>query len=274
MKPAAFDYVLVDSVDAAVAQYTWSGDARYLAGGQSLIAALNFRLDTPRLLIDISQIDALRGIRLQGDSVIIGAMTCHAQVASDPLVARHLPLLSEAARHIAHPAIRNRGTIGGSIALADPASEMPACALALSAILHVQGLNGKRTIAADHFFLGMYETALNAGEILTQIEFPCPSVPADYSFAEIARRKGDYAMTGLALVAGPAPRIVWFALSDRPVRARAAEAALAAGAGRDAVVALATEGIDVLGDLNATDDMKQHYARVLLSRLLAERGPT
>jgi carbon-monoxide dehydrogenase medium subunit len=272
MKPAAFDYVRVESVDAAVAQYTWSGDARYLAGGQSLLAALNFRLDTPRLLIDISRIDALRGIRHQGDAVIIGAMTCHADVARHPLVIRHLPLLSKAVRHIAHPAIRNRGTIGGSLALADPASEMPACALALSAVLHVQGLNGTRTIAADQFFLGMYETALSAGEILTQVEFPCPAVPADHAFAEIARRTGDYAMTGLALVTGADPRIVGFALSDRPVRARAAEVALAAGASRDAVVALATEGIEVLGDLNATAHMKQHYARVLLSRLLTERG--
>lgn len=274
MKPAAFEYIRVESVDAAVAQHAWSGDARYLAGGQSLLAALNFRLDSPSLLIDISQIDALRGIRLQGDTVIIGAMTCHAEVARHPVVARHLPLLAEAARYVAHPAIRNRGTIGGSIALADPASEMPACALALSALLHVQGLNGTRTIAADDAFLGLYETALQAGEILTQIEFPCPEVPEDYAFAEIARRKGDYAMTGLALVTGADPRIVWFALSDRPVRARAAEAALAAGAGRDAVVALATDGIDVLGDLNATDRMKHHYARVLLSRLLAQKGLT
>ena len=274
MKPAAFDYVRVESVDAAVAQYSWSGDARYLAGGQSLLAAMNFRLDTPGLLIDISRIDALRGIRLQDDAVIIGAMTCHAEVARHPLVARHLPLLADAARHIAHPAIRNRGTIGGSIALADPASEMPACALALSATLHLQGLNGTRRIAADHFFLGMYETALNAGEILTQIEFPCPANPAGYGFAEIARRKGDYAMTGLALVTGADPRIVLFALSDRPVRARAAEAALAAGASRDEVVARVTEGIEVLGDLNATEQMKKHYARVLLSRLLAGRGRT
>jgi carbon-monoxide dehydrogenase medium subunit len=272
MKPAAFDYIRAGSVDAAVALYSRSGDARYLAGGQSLLAALNFRLDTPRLLIDLSQIDALRGVRPQGGAVIIGAMTCHADVARHPLVTHHLPLLSKAVRHIAHPAIRNRGTIGGSIALADPASEMPACALALSAVLHVQGLNGPRMIKADQFFLGMYETALNAGEILTHVEFPCPAVPADCGFAEIARRKGDYAMTGLALVAGAAPRIVLFALSDRPVRARAAEAALAAGASRDEVVALATEGIEVLGDMNATDHMKRHYARVLLSRLLAERG--
>jgi carbon-monoxide dehydrogenase medium subunit len=272
MKPAAFDYVRAGSVDAAVAQYSRSGDARYLAGGQSLLAALNFRLDTPRLLIDISQIQALRGIRRQEDAVIIGAMTCHADVARHPLVTQHLPLLSKAVRHIAHPAIRNRGTIGGSIALADPAAEMPACALALSAVLHVQGLNGSRKIKADQFFLGMYETALSAGEILTHVEFPCPAGPADCGFAEIARRKGDYAMAGLALVTGPDPRIVGFALSDRPVRARAAEAALAAGAGRDAVVALATEGIEVLGDQNASHHMKQHYARVLLSRLLAERG--
>lgn len=272
MKPAAFDYVRAASVDDAVAHYLGSDDARYLAGGQSLLAALNFRLDAPGLLIDLGGIDALRGIRLQGESMIIGALTCHANVARDPLVARHLPLLAQAAGHIAHPAIRNRGTLGGSIALADPASEMPACALALSAVLHVQGPDGVRTIRADDFFLGMYETALVPGEVLTAVEYPLPATSAAHAFAELARRKGDYAMTGLALVTGPAPRIVWFALSDRPIRARAAEAALAAGEGRDAVVALATEGIEVLGDLNAPEAMKQHYARILLSRLLAERG--
>lgn len=272
MKPAAFDYVCAASVEDAVARYVGSEDSRYLAGGQSLLASLNFRLDAPALLIDISRIETLQGVRLDGDSVVVGAMTRHADVARDPLVNRHLPLLAEGASHVAHPAIRNRGTIGGSIALADPALEMPACALALSAILHVRGPEGARAVAADDFFLGIYETALQPGELLVAIEFPLPSETVTHGFAELARRKGDYAMTGLALVGGPAPRIVWFALSDRPVRARAAEAALARGEPLAAVVALATEGIPVLGDLNAAEDTKRHFARVLLKRVLAERG--
>jgi aerobic carbon-monoxide dehydrogenase medium subunit len=273
MKPTAFDYVRAESVDDAVMRYRMAKDARYLAGGQSLLAALNFRLDAPELLVDISQIGALRGIRRRGNSVLIGAMTCHAEVGGNPFVAAHLPLLSEAVAHVAHPAIRHRGTIGGSIALADPASEMPACALALSAILHVQGAGGARTIPADDFFLGVYETALIPGEILTQIEFPLPAAGARHGFRELARRRGDYAMTGLALMSGRAPRIVWFALSDRPVRALAAEAALAAGADIEAVASLATDGIEVLGDMNASEAAKRHYARVLLSRVLSDRRP-
>ncbi|MES2847093.1 MAG: xanthine dehydrogenase family protein subunit M [Pseudomonadota bacterium] len=272
MKPAPFEYVRATSVDDAMARYIEAEDARYLAGGQSLLAALNFRLDAPELLIDISQIGALRGIGRQGNAVIIGAMTRHAEVAADPLVTAHLPLLAQAVAHVAHPAIRHRGTIGGSIALADPASEMPACALALSAVLHVNGPDGLRTISADDFFRGIYETALMPGEILTQIEFPLPATEARHGFAELARRKGDYAMTGLALMTGPSPRIVWFALSDRPVRARTAEAALAAGETRANIAALATDGINVLGDLNASDAVKRHYARILLSRVLQEAG--
>jgi carbon-monoxide dehydrogenase medium subunit len=272
MKPAEFDYVRAASVEEAVALHQAAADARYLAGGQSLLAALNFRLDAPGLLIDIGQIAALRGIRREADSIHIGAMTRHAEVARDPLIARHLPLLAEAVAHVAHPAIRNRGTIGGSIALADPAAEMPACALALSAVLHLQGPAGQRTVLADDFFLGLYETALSPGEMLTGLSVPVPATGARHGFAELARRRGDYAMTGLAMMAGPAPRVVWFALSDRPVRARAAEAALDAGHEVAAVAALATEGIAVLGDLNASEDAKRHYAAVLLARVLRAAG--
>jgi aerobic carbon-monoxide dehydrogenase medium subunit len=179
MKPAAFDYVRAASVDDAVAHYLGSDDARYLAGGQSLLAALNFRLDAPGLLIDLGGIDALRGIRLQRESMIIGALTCHANVARDPLVARHLPLLAQAASHIAHPAIRNRGTLGGSIALADPASEMPACALALSAVLHVQGPDGARTISGPTISsLACMKPHLVPGEVLTAVEYPLPATSA------------------------------------------------------------------------------------------------
>jgi carbon-monoxide dehydrogenase medium subunit len=179
-----------------------------------------------------------------------------------------LPLIATAVAEVAHPAIRNRGTFGGSIALADPAAEMPACALALAAVMVVQGPGGERRIAADAFFLGSFETALQPGELLTRIEIPIPPAGARHGFAEIARRRGDYAMAGLAMMHGPKPRIVWFALSDRPVRARAAEAALEAGKDDDDVAARATEGVPVFGDANATEAMKRHLARQLLARTL------
>jgi carbon-monoxide dehydrogenase medium subunit len=269
MKPAVFDYVAATSVEQAVALHASAADAaRYLAGGQSLLAALSFRLDAPTLLIDIGRITELKGVRRDGDCIVIGSTTCHAEILRDPLIARHLPLIAKAVAEVAHPAIRNRGTFGGSIALADPAAEMPACALALSAVMVVQGPGGERRIAADAFFLGSFDTALQPGELLTRVEIPIPPAGTRHGFAEIARRRGDYAMAGLAMMHGPKPRIVWFALSDRPVRARAAEAALEAGKDDDDVAARATEGVPVFGDANATEAMKRHLARQLLARTL------
>jgi carbon-monoxide dehydrogenase medium subunit len=269
MKPAVFDYVAATSVEQAVALHASAADAaRYLAGGQSLLAALSFRLDAPTLLIDIGRITELKGVRRDGDCIVIGSTTCHAEILRDPLIARHLPLIAKAVAEVAHPAIRNRGTFGGSIALADPAAEMSACALALSAVMVVQGPGGERRIAADAFFLGSFETALQPGELLTRVEIPIPPAGTRHGFAEIARRRGDYAMAGLAMMHGPKPRIVWFALSDRPVRARAAEAALEAGKDDDDVAARATEGFPVFGDANATEAMKRHLARQLLARTL------
>lgn len=269
MKPAVFDYVAATSVEQAVALHASAADAaRYLAGGQSLLAALSFRLDAPTLLIDIGRIAELKGVRREDDCIVIGTTTCHAEILRDPLIARYLPLIAKAVAEVAHPAIRNRGTFGGSIALADPAAEMPACALALSAVMVVQGPGGERRIAADAFFLGSFDTALQPGELLTRVEIPIPPAGTRHGFAEIARRRGDYAMAGLAMMHGPKPRIVWFALSDRPVRARAAEAALEAGKDDDDVAARATEGIPVFGDANATEAMKRHLARQLLARTL------
>jgi carbon-monoxide dehydrogenase medium subunit len=269
MKPAVFDYVAATSVEQAVALHASAADAaRYLAGGQSLLAALSFRLDAPTLLIDIGRITELKGVRRDGDCIVIGSTTCHAEILRDPLIARHLPLIAKAVAEVAHPAIRNRGTFGGSIALADPAAEMPACALALSAVMVVQGPGGERRIAADAFFLGSFDTALQPGELLTRVEIPIPPAGTRHGFAEIARRRGDYAMAGLAMMHGPKPRIVWFALSDRPVRARAAEAALEAEKDDDDVAVRATEGVPVFGDANATEAMKRHLARQLLARTL------
>lgn len=269
MKASDFDYVRVTSVEDAVALMASSdGEARFLAGGQSLIPALNFRLDRPGLLIDLNAIPALSGIRRDGDHIVIGAVTRHAEVARHPLIAAHLPLLTEAVQHVAHAAIRNRGTFGGSLALADPSAEMPACALALNAVIHVRGPGGPRQIPVDAYFEGSYATAVAPGELLTEVHIPLPATGARHGFAELTRRRGDYAMAGLALMTGPTPRVVWFGLSDRPLRDTAAEAALALGP--QAAAAAALEGIDVWGDLHNTPDTKTHLARVMLRRVLGE----
>jgi carbon-monoxide dehydrogenase medium subunit len=266
MKPAAFDYVRAETVAQAVALHAESGgDARYLAGGQSLLPALNFRLDAPARLIDLNGIAGLSGVRMDGDALVIGALTRHATVARDPLIRAHLPLIAQAMDHVAHPAIRNRGTFGGSVALADPAAEMPACVLALGGVIVAEGARGRRQIAADDFFLGSYETALQSGEVLVEVRLPLPHAQSRAGFAEIARRKGDYATVGLALMTGPDPRVVWFGVSDRPLRDPAAETALRSGTDAAAVV---LDGLDVWGDLHSTEATKRHLARVLMRRVI------
>ncbi len=275
MKSNAFAYARATTVDEALRLHAEAGDdARYLAGGQSLLAALNFRLDEPSTLIDIGPIAQLRGVTLTQNRLRIGALTCHADVLTNPLIAHHLPLMTQAMGYVAHPAIRNRGTFGGSIALADPAAEMPACCLALGAAMVVHGPSGERVISADDFFLGLYETALAPGELLVAVEIPLPAAGSRHAFGEFARRHGDYAMAGLALMRGPeGTRVVYFGLSDRPVRSLAAEAALSAG---EDCVELAAEGLNIYGDLNASAATKRHYARVLLRRALSslESGVT
>lgn len=267
MKPSPFGYVQATSIRHALDLHAESdGDARYLAGGQSLLPALNFRLDAPSRLIDLNGIAGMAGIRRDGDALVIGAMTRHAQVASDPLIRAHLPLIAQAMEHVAHPAIRNRGTFGGSVALADPAAEMPACVLALGGTLVTEGPAGRREIAADDFFLGSYETALDPGALLVEVRLPLPHPAARAGFAEIARRKGDYATVGLALMTGPTPRVAWFGLSDRPLRDPAAESALPAGP--QAASAAALSGLEVWSDLHASEAVKRHLARVLVRRVL------
>lgn len=269
MKPSDFSYVRATSPDEALHLYQRAGgEARYLAGGQSLMAALNFRLDAPELLIDISRLKMLAGIGETPTGVRIGATTRHAEVAASPIIAARLPLIARAMAEVAHVAIRSRGTFGGSIALADPAAEMPACALALGATLYVLGAAGPRKVAMGDWCLGTYETALEPGDLLTHVDIPAQAPGTRWGFAELARRRGDYAMAGLAVVIGDAPRAVFFGVSDRPVRAEAAEAAISAGAAVADVAALADEGIEVYGDLNASEAVKRHYMRVLLARVL------
>ena len=270
MKPAPFAYKKVRSVDDAVALLAANGDARLLAGGQSLIATLNMRLSAPKLLIDINGIGGLDGIALKGGMVEIGALVRHAQAERSDVIAKHAPLIARALPHIGHPAIRNRGTLAGSIAFADPAAELPACLLALGGEVEASGPKGKRRIEADDFFKGLFETALGANEMITAIRLPAATAQTRIGFAELARRHGDYAMVGLAASARADGkklsdvRLAYFGVGATPVRAKKSEAALAGG---DVEAAVAALDLDPPDDVQATGAVKKHLAGVLLRRV-------
>jgi carbon-monoxide dehydrogenase medium subunit len=263
-------------VEDAVRLLREHGDgAKILAGGQSLIATLNMRLSAPQILIDINKIEGLGGIALKDGFVVIGALTRHAEAERSDIVAKHAPLLAKAIPQIGHPAIRNRGTIGGSIAFADPAAELPACLLALGGEVEIAGASGKRIVKVDDFFRGLYETALAPDEMLTAIRLPAAAPQIRFGFAELARRQGDYAMAGLAASAraGGASlkdvRLAFFGVGLTPIRARKTEAALAGSSVDAAVSALETE-IDPPDDIQATGKVKKHLAAVLLRRVMNE----
>ncbi len=273
MKPAPFAYHKARSLDDAVATLAAHQDARLLAGGQSLIATLNMRLSAPAMLIDINGIGGLDGIALKDGKVEIGALTRHTQAERSDVIARHAPLIARAMPHIAHVAIRNRGTLGGSIAFADPAAELPACLLALDGEVEAAGPRGKRTIRAVDFFQGLFETALAPDEMLTAIRLPAAGKDARVGFAELARRRGDYAIVGLAATARASGqglsdvRLAYFGVGATPVRAEKAEAALAQGGVEAAVSALELDPED---DVQATAAVKKHLAGVLLRRVAAQ----
>ncbi|HET9175899.1 MAG TPA: FAD binding domain-containing protein, partial [Pseudolabrys sp.] len=245
-------------------------DARLLAGGQSLIATLNMRLSAPELLIDINGIKSLDGIAKKGKFVEIGALARHAQVEHSDVVSKYAPLIALAMPHIGHPAIRNRGTFGGSIAFADPAAELPACVLALGGEIDIAGPKGRRTVKADAFFKGLFETALRPQEMVTAVRVPAAGKTTRVGFAELARRHGDYAIVGLAATARANSksladvRLAYFGVGNTPVRAKKAEAALAAGNIDAAVNALDLEPND---DVQASATVKKHLAGVLLRRV-------
>lgn len=279
MKAAAFDYTKVGTVAEAVAllsQHT--GSAQILAGGQSLMAMMNLRLAQPGLLIDISGIDGLQGIEVQGSVLRIGALTTHHAILQSELVARHAPLLAQAVPHVAHLAIRNVGTIGGSLALADPAAEYPAVALALNATIVAQGPRGERRIAIGDYFKGLYQTALQSDELLVAVEIPVAQAGQKFHFDELSRRRGDYAMVGLGCVLTldghgvKEARIALLAVGDGPVLATQAMAALAGRTLDDAAVQAAQQALaqdlSPNGDLQADPATKIHLARVLLGRAL------
>lgn len=267
MKSAAFRYArppgLAEAMDLKRAH---GEEARWLAGGQSLVPMMNLRVSSPALVIDLGRIRELTGISVHGDTLRIGAMTRHAVVGTDPLVARHAPLLAQAAPWIAHPAIRARGTIGGSLALADPAAEWPACCLALNATIVVLGTDGReRGIAAVDFFQGFYATALATDELLIRVEIPLQQGRS--TLREIARRHGDYATVGLAATSAPA--LAFFGVADRPLRFPGVEAALMSQ-GVDAAVALLRTTLEPLADLYHAAATKSHLAGVLLRRVAEE----
>jgi carbon-monoxide dehydrogenase medium subunit len=271
VKPAPFAYTKAKTLKEAVMLLARHKDeARLLAGGQSLIATLNMRLSAPELLIDINGIKNLNGIARKGKYVEIGALARHTQVERSDVIAKHAPLIALAMPHIGHPAIRNRGTFGGSIAFADPAAELPACLLALGGEIDIAGPRGKRKVKADAFFRGLYETALRPQEMITAIRVPAADKTTRVGFAELTRRLGDYAIVGLAASArrngnGLADvRLAYFGVGDTPIRAKKAEAALAGGDIEAAVKAL---DLDPHDDVQATAKTKRHLAGVLLRRV-------
>lgn len=297
MKAPAFDYVRPDSLDAALALLRrHGGDAQVLAGGQSLMPMLNLRMASPSVLVDIGGLPGLRAIEPTSAGLRIGALVTHTQLLESARVADDLPLLAQAVPHVAHVAIRNAGTIGGSLALADPAAEYPAVALALEATLVLAGAGGERRVPAAAFFRGLYETARAADEILVAVEFPARSPSQRFAFLELSRRRGDYAMVGLAAsltlsaaaagggslaeTAGApqveAARLAWFALGDRPLTASAAQAALVgrpldAAAMQDTARGLSADLDGALAPMAGLDcdvATKRHLAGVLLGRAL------
>jgi aerobic carbon-monoxide dehydrogenase medium subunit len=280
MKSAAFDYIKPTSIADVLSLLQEHGDdARLLAGGQTLIATLNMRLSEPQLVVDITGIESLRGIQVQGSMLRIGALVTHTEIENSELVSRHAPLLHAAVTHIAHRAIRNRGTWGGSIAYADPAAEWPTCLLALGGTVIAHGPQGERRIDADDFFTGLYTTALQPDEVLTSCEIPLSGSDHWFGFSELARRHGDYAIVGMAATARREGaslrglRIVLLGVDATPIRARRTEAllqgkALDPGTVTQAVANLREE-IEPLPDLTNTPATKRHLAGVLLQRMLA-----
>jgi carbon-monoxide dehydrogenase medium subunit len=274
LKPAPFAYAKARSVTHAV-DLLGQNEARLLAGGQSLIAALNMRLDRPALLVDINDIPGLNRIAVKNGQIEIGALVRHAQAERSREIARHAPLIALAVPHIGHPAIRNRGTIGGSIAFADPAAELPACLVALGAEMEIVGPQGQRTVKADDFFTALFETTLGPCDVLTMMRIPTAAAATRVGFAELARRHGDYAMVGLAACARSngagltGLRLVYFGVAPVPARARNAEIALQRGDLDGAMGALATD-LDPSDDVQATASVKRHLARVLLGRVAGQ----
>jgi carbon-monoxide dehydrogenase medium subunit len=274
--PAAFDYVRAGSADEAISLLAEHGDeAKVLAGGHSLVPLMKLRLATPSVLVDVGRVDDLKYIRDEGDHVAIGALTRHREVEVSDVLRRDVPILAHATSHVGDPQVRHRGTIGGSLAHGDPASDLPAVLLALGATLVVQGADGTREVAADDFFQGFLETAVGEAELLIEIRVP-KATGAGWSFQKFNRRAQDWAIVGVACVRrGDGQVGVGLVNMDsRPVHAAATEAAIASGASVEDAAAVADEGTEPAADLNASVEFRRHLARVLTGRALAEASST
>jgi carbon-monoxide dehydrogenase medium subunit len=265
VKPARFDYVAAASSDEALAALE-DGEAKVLAGGQSLVPMLNMRLARPSTLVDVNRVPDLDRVELDG-SVRIGALARQADVLASP-AAGAVPVLVAALRHIGHPATRSRGTIGGSLAHADPAAELPAVLLALDGEVVARSRRGERTIGADALFTGPFATALQPDELLSEVVLPRQGL-RPFGFAELTRRHGDFALAGAIVLLHPA-RLVLFGLGGTPERARKAERALDEGASADEVADVATRDLGPVDDVHADGAYRRRVAAVLLRRAVEE----
>ncbi|HEY3906356.1 MAG TPA: xanthine dehydrogenase family protein subunit M [Streptosporangiaceae bacterium] len=267
MIPATFTYKRARSVDEAFSLLADGGDeAKYLAGGQSLLPLMKLRLATPETLVDVGRLDELSYIRDDGSHIAVGALTSHHLVATSELLGRDLPLLAYAAGQVGDPQVRHRGTIGGSLAHADPAADLPAVVLALDATLVARGPGGSREIGAHEFFLGLFETSLQPDELLTEIRVLKPA-KVGWSFQKFTKRAIDWAIVGVAVQGG---NVALVNMGQTPVRAGAVERALSSGAGLADAAALAADGTSPSDDFNGSTAYRQHLARVLVSRALGE----
>jgi aerobic carbon-monoxide dehydrogenase medium subunit len=268
--PSAFDYLRAGSAEEAVALLGEHGeDAKLLAGGHSLLPLMKLRLATPTVLIDIGRVPDLSYIEARGDQVVIGALARHHDLESSSLLAEQVPLLAHTAHQVGDPQVRHRGTLGGTLAHGDPASDLPAAVLALGGTLVAQGPQGRRDIAAADFFRGFLETDLAPDEMLVEVQVP--KVPsAGWSFQKFNRRAQDWAIVGVAAVVGGNPGIALVNMGSVPLRATAVEEALRNGAPAGEAAALAAEDADPPSDTNATAEYRRHLATVLVRRALEE----
>tara|TARA_B100001123_G_C15208651_1_gene986321 strand:+ start:106 stop:969 length:864 start_codon:yes stop_codon:yes gene_type:complete len=279
MKAPELSYKRAGSVGQVIELLAAYGDdVRVLAGGQSLMPTLNMRLSKPKLLLDINQLNALKGISFEDGIVRVGALVRHAEIMRSTIISENLPLIAEAMPHVAHVAVRNRGTFGGSIALADPAAELPACVLALEATIVVESVRGRRDIPASDYFKGLFETERRSDELLIEVRIPSIGANGVHVFSELSRRQGDFAIAGVACTAEiqgdtiSSARLVYFASEDRPTLATNAVAAItnqtwSAGIRAAALEALGDD-LEPMENLQGSSEFKLHLQRVLTGRAL------
>jgi aerobic carbon-monoxide dehydrogenase medium subunit len=263
--PAAFDYVRAGSVEETIALLGEHGDdAKLIAGGHSLLPMMKLRLVFPSVLIDIRQLPDGAYIRVEGEEVAIGALTRHCDLVTSTVLRGEAPLIANVAAHVGDPQIRHRGTIGGSAAHADPAADLPSAVLASAATLVLQGPAGRREVPAEEFFIGYYETVMNADEMLVEIRVPRTG-PTGWHYEKFTRRANDWAIVAVATVAG---RVALANMGSRPLRAAATEAALNSGASIEDAAALAGESTEPIHDMHGDHEYRRHLARVLTRRSL------